>query len=703
MLTAARCFLILLWAAVILFPAILSASEQAALPNDPPAIGIADEMGDAMLRQAHEVREDLTRQARSLFEREPLGWDMNTLKTIYRWALDLPEHLAALFDMVIQHSQVLGVVGSLIMLIFIAAVLYSLIGQRRVLRRIEKQVEPFRAKVPETIYPFVLSGLRILVAALIPLSLLAAYSLVNALVTYDAAWFVILGRLIILWAAGALVLNLLHESLAQDLFEVTAQHGPSIYRLMRLVLFYAVTGIAIFWSAEALQLPADVLAFAEFVISVSIVFVLFSLHLKKAALISFLPSFPYPFYQAFLRLLERYYYLLIGFVLVAALLWCFGYVNLGRAVVVKIWSSGAAFILIMLLYHAARATLQRRVRRMPRLDEGGQTLYRSLNSLLLYATVLSTASVILNLLGLLSILQRAMSIPVIVMGGATVTLWTIVSAVIIFLAFFFASRLLRAYLDYRIYPRLGIDQGLGYVLNTLLNYAALGIGVLIALKIVGLDLRFLLVFAGAVGIGVGLGLQSLAANIISGFSIIFGGKVRKGDWIEMSGTLGEVTDIYLASAKIRTRDNIEYLIPNADLVTSTIVNYSLSSSFIRMDLSVGVGYDANPREVEQILLDVAAAEPMVSDYRDPAVRFVEYGDNSINFELLFWIDVRRTARRRVRSALYFEIFEAFRKAEIEIPFPQRDLHIRSGLPLLDAADDLDREIAVRHGDAIRGK
>lgn len=673
--------LILIIVTALLLPAGMLAADPESSPDESPTFGIANEMGDAMLRQANEVRADLTRQARSLFERQPLGWDMNTLATIYHWALDFPEHITALAAMVIQHSRVLGFAGSLIMLIFIVAVLHSLIGQRRVLRRIEQRVEPYREKIPETIYPFVLSGLRILVAALIPLSLLAAYSLVNALVVYDAAWFVILGRLIILWAAGALVLNLLHESLTRDLFVVTTQYGHSIYRLVRLVLYYALAGLAIFWSAEALRLPADVLAFAEFVIALSIVVVLFLLHLKKTALISFLPSLPYPFYQAFLRLVARYYYVVIGVVLAAALLWCFGYVNLGRVVIFKIWSSGAAFVLVMLVYHAARTTLQRRTRALPRHDEGGQTLYRSLNRLLLYATVLATASVVLNLLGLLAILRRVMSIPVIVMGGASITLWTIVSAVIILMAFFFASQLLRAYLDYRIYPRLGIDQGLGYVLNTLLNYAALGIGLLIALKIVGLDLRFLLVFAGAVGIGVGLGLQSLAANIISGFSIIFGGKVRKGDWIEMGGTLGEVTNIYLASAKIRTRDNIEYLIPNADLVTSTIVNYSLSSSFIRMDLPVGVGYDADPREVEKILLDVAAAEPLVSDYRAPAVRFVAYGDNSINFELLFWIDVHHTARRRVRSVLYFATFEALKAAGIEIPFPQRDLHIRSGLVL----------------------
>ncbi len=670
-----------------LVPLAAVAADPASPPAEERAIGISEDMGEAMLRQATEVRDDLTRQARSLFEREPLGWNLDTLTVIYRWALDFPSHIGALVTTVIDHSRVLGFAGSMVMLIFIVAVLYSLIGQRRVMRRVIRRVEPYREKIPEKIYPFVRSGLRILVAALIPLILLAAYSLVNALVTYAAAWFVILGRLIILWAAGALVLNLLRESLTRDLFEVTTQYGHSVYRLVRLVLFYSLAGLAIFWSAEALKLPTDVLAFAKFVIALSIVVVLFLLHLKKTALLSFLPKFPYPSYQAFIRFLTRYYFLVIGVVLAAALLWCFGYAHLGRVVIVKIWSSGAAFVLIMLIYHAARTALARRARALPRHDEAGHTLHRSLSSLLLYATVVATASVVLNLLGLLAILRTVMSIPVLILGGTVITLWTIFSAIIILMAFFFASRLLRAYLDYRIYPRLGIDQGLGYVLNTVLNYAFLAMGFLIALRIVGLDLRFLLVFAGAVGIGIGLGLQSLAANIISGFSIIFGGKVRKGDWIEVGGTLGEVTDIYLASAKIRTRDNIEYLIPNADLVTSTIVNYSLSSAFIRMDLLVGVAYDADPRAVEKILLEAAVAEPLVSDYREPAVRFVEYGDNSINFELLFWIDVRNTARRRVRSALYFAIFEALKAAAIEIPFPQRDLHIRSGLPAPETAAD----------------
>jgi small-conductance mechanosensitive channel len=98
---------------------------------------------------------------------------------------------------------------------------------------------------------------------------------------------------------------------------------------------------------------------------------------------------------------------------------------------------------------------------------------------------------------------------------------------------------------------------------------------------------------------------------------------------------------------------------------------------IRIDMPIGASYAADPRQVEQIMLEAAKNEPDVSDYKPPSVRFIEYGDNSINFELLFWIDVRATPRRRVRSNLYFAIFEAFNEAGIEIPFPQRDLHVRS--------------------------
>ncbi|HSO20880.1 MAG TPA: mechanosensitive ion channel domain-containing protein, partial [Desulfosarcina sp.] len=227
---------------------------------------------------------------------------------------------------------------------------------------------------------------------------------------------------------------------------------------------------------------------------------------------------------------------------------------------------------------------------------------------------------------------------------------------------------------------IGVDPGLGYALNTFFNYSILGIGFLVVLNILGINLGVLLVFAGAIGVGVCVGLQNMAANVISGFTIIFGGKIRKGDWIEVESMMGRVTDIYLRATKVRTRDNIEYLVPNSNMIANTMINYTLSSPLIRIDLPVGVSYSANPRQVEEILLKAAQEEPDVDKTHPPAVRFVEYGDSAINFELLVWIDVHRTPRRRVRSNLYFAIFEALGAAGIEIPFPQRDIHIRSQAP-----------------------
>jgi small-conductance mechanosensitive channel len=135
---------------------------------------------------------------------------------------------------------------------------------------------------------------------------------------------------------------------------------------------------------------------------------------------------------------------------------------------------------------------------------------------------------------------------------------------------------------------------------------------------------------------------------------------------------------------VQTRDNIEYLVPNSNIIANTMVNYTLSSALIRIELPVGVSYSADPRQVEKILLAAAENEPEVDKTHRPAVRFVAYADNSINFELLIWIDVRKTPRRRVRSNLYFVIFEELAKAGIEIPFPQRDIHIHSQTGSTDA-------------------
>jgi potassium efflux system protein len=679
MLTSKKIYLIPVFMVLLLQISLCYAAEPQPTDADQkqPAISLPKDVGTTIAQKAASVKTEIAHRASSLFERQPIGWDWDTIEYLYEWALGLPLKLPEFIDQVMEQSRILGVAGSCIIFIFLAAVFYSLLGRKRILIQIENKVQPLRQKIPQTAYPFFLSALKVLVSALIPLILLAAYSLINAMIRYQAAWFQLTGKLMLLWAIGALVVSLLRESLTQNLFKATSRYGKRIFQLTRLALLYGLVGFAIIQAAAAFQIRPDVIALLKFAIAVSIVVILFLFHLMKTALMSFLPDLPYRPYQGFIRFLDRFYYPIIFLSFITALLWCIGYKQLGREVLLKIWSSGGTFILIMLAYHKLRGWLQKWYAGKEVSDEAAQVLFQSLRSMLLYATVLATIGIILNLLGLLDLVVRVVSFPVVQLGTTQVTFWLIIKAVVILLAFIYAARLLQAYLNYKIYPSLGIDPGLGYALDTTFKYTFIAIGVMISLKVVGLDLRFLLVFAGAAGIGIGLGLQHLAANVISGFTIIFGGKIRKGDWIELETGLGRVTDIFLRATKLRTRDNIEYLVPNSNLISNTIVNYSLSSPMIRIDLPVGVSYRSDPQQVKKILLEVAEREPMVAKFQKPVVRFVGYGDSSIDFELLIWIDVRTTPRRNVRSVLYFEIFEEFKKAGIEIPFPQRDIHIRS--------------------------
>jgi len=643
---------------VLLFWVSLSyaAASQPALENQ-PAISLPEDVGAIIAQEAADIKTEISNRANSLFERTPMGWNWNTIEYCYNWVLGLPAQLPEFFKQIMEQSRVLGMAGSCIIFIFLTVAIYSLLGRKRILARIEKKIQPLQQKIPRTLYPFFLSAIKVLVCALIPMTLLAAYSLINAFIHYQAAWFHLTGKLMILWVIGSLVLNLLRESLTQNLFQATSRYGKRIFQLARLALLYGLVGFAVIQCVKIFQIRPDVIDLLKFIISVSIVVILFLFHLMKSAFMSFLPDLPYRTYRGFIRILNKFYYPFIFLSFMMALLWCIGYKQLGSVFVINTWSSVGTYLLIMLIYHRIRERLGKWQTGKDVSDEAAQFLSQSFRQLLLYATVLSTITIILHILGLLDLLERVISFPVVKLTNTQVTLWMMIKAIIILLAFIYAARLLQAYLDYKIYPTLGIDPGLGHALDTTFKSVFIAVGVLISLKVVGLDLRFLLVFAGAAGIGVGLGLQHTAANIISGFVLIFGGKVRKNDWIEVEKGLGMVTDIYLRATKVRTRDNIEYIVPNSNLISNTIVNYSLSSPMIRLDLPVGVSYRSDPQQVKEILLEVAEKEPMVSKSQKPMVRFIEYGESSINFELLIWIDVRVTPRRNVRSALYFEIFD----------------------------------------------
>ncbi len=182
-------------------------SQEQVDQNKKPSIEISEDVGDAMVRQAEEVKEQFQEKAKSLFKREPLGWDLGTLDFLYQWVLTLPLKLPKLLSHVYEQSRLLGFVGSMLVLTFLVAVFYSLFGQRHVMGLVQAKVAPVEKVLPDALYPFVLSTLRVVIAALLPLLLLGIFALINAMISYDAKWFQLLGRYLRLWSVGALLMG----------------------------------------------------------------------------------------------------------------------------------------------------------------------------------------------------------------------------------------------------------------------------------------------------------------------------------------------------------------------------------------------------------------------------------------------------------------------------------------------------------------
>ncbi|MDA3897301.1 MAG: mechanosensitive ion channel [Desulfobacteraceae bacterium] len=657
-----------------------SAEPVPAVKEDKAAIAFADNMTDSMKRGAEQVTDDLRDQARSLFEYTPLGWDVDTLEYLYEQALDLPGKLPVLIEEILEQSRVLGVVGSIVVLVFLIAVIYSLIGRKRVLLRAEQIARPLFEKLPEELFPFLMLALLSVTAALIPLILFGAFSLIKAFIFYKAPWFLLTGRLLALWSIGALLISLIRGIVEQKIFFIQTEYGDTIFRLLRLTVLYVLFGIAVLWGAESFALREDFLAFLRFLIYLSIVLFLFFILLRKTAVLSLLPQLPGKSYEAFLKGFGKYYYPVMGLTLLTGVMWCFGYKRFSTVLWTKTWGIAAVYIGFSVVYHLVIRRLQRWEEKIDKADEHALAFVQSLKGFILYLSVTITVLVMADLLGILSPIRRVISFPLFSIGSSPFSLWIIAKAALIIVVFLYISRMLCAYLNYKIYPSMKVEPGTAYALDTFLKYFMMIIGAFISLEIVGFDFRALLVFAGAIGIGLGLALQSVASNLISGFAIIFGGKVRRGDWLEVGDTMGMVTNIDLRATKVRTRDNIEYIIPNADLMSNTIVNYTLSSPVIRLAVPFGVSYASDPRKIEQMVLETAEKEPAVMVSKKPEFRFIGYGDNSIDFQLLVWIDVRKTARRGIRSKLYFAMFETFSEHGIEIPFPQQDVHFRTGIP-----------------------
>ncbi|MBI3457990.1 MAG: mechanosensitive ion channel [Candidatus Rokubacteria bacterium] len=268
--------------------------------------------------------------------------------------------------------------------------------------------------------------------------------------------------------------------------------------------------------------------------------------------------------------------------------------------------------------------------------------------------------------------------PLLTVGGAHISLLKLGEFLAALVIVVLTARVVGRLVGSRLLALTAMNRGLQYAIGRMTYYVLLVVGLIIALQTSGIEMGSLTVILGALGVGIGFGLQTIVNNFVSGLILLAERSVEIGDWIEVHGTGGRVERIGARSTTIVTSDNITMIIPNADLVSHQIINWSHGDPKVRFRIPVGVAYGSDIQRVRMALLEVANAHPAVLREPSPVVFFGGFGDSALNMELVVWTREMVYTPLSFRSELNFAIDAAFRRHGIQIPFPQRDVHVKSG-------------------------
>ncbi|MEM9856982.1 MAG: mechanosensitive ion channel domain-containing protein [Bacteroidota bacterium] len=264
------------------------------------------------------------------------------------------------------------------------------------------------------------------------------------------------------------------------------------------------------------------------------------------------------------------------------------------------------------------------------------------------------------------------------LGGSDISFLTILYLLIAVIALIFLSGRFSRLFARTILTRYTSNTGTVQSIATITRYLILTVGFFIIVQTAGIDLSTLSILAGALGVGIGFGLQNITNNFISGLIILFEQPIKVGDRIEVGEIKGDVMKISARATNVLTNDNISVIVPNSEFISSTVINWSHNDRNISFRFPVGVSYNEDPRIIKKLLLEVAQENSGVLKKPPPDVLFDEFGESSLNFNLRVWTTDYINRPNILKSQLYYAIFKKFRESNVEIPFPQRDLHFRGG-------------------------
>jgi small-conductance mechanosensitive channel len=278
-----------------------------------------------------------------------------------------------------------------------------------------------------------------------------------------------------------------------------------------------------------------------------------------------------------------------------------------------------------------------------------------------------------------SFFLKLISTPIFSVKETPITIISVLILIGMMVGVIYLAKLTKKILIKNILPKAQMDIGTQYTLARISQYSVVSLGSIFAFQFIGIDLSGLTVIFGLLSVGIGFGLQNLTSNFVSGIIVLFERPISVGDRVLINGIEGDVSEINIRSTKIQSVNNISYIVPNADFVSNTIVNYSHGDSRIKIDIEVGVSYNSDVENVKNALHEVAKENNEVLLTPKPEIFLTKFGDSSWDMMLRIWIpDGKR--RMQVTSDLNFAIVDKFRKYAIEIPFPQRDLWFRNSNP-----------------------
>lgn len=266
-------------------------------------------------------------------------------------------------------------------------------------------------------------------------------------------------------------------------------------------------------------------------------------------------------------------------------------------------------------------------------------------------------------------------------GRHRVSLLIILSSILWFSLTLLSAMWLGSFIEQRVMQASDLDLNMRVVLTKIIRALLIVVGVMVALPLVGIDITMLSVFSGAFGVGLGLGLQKIASNYVSGFVILLDRSIRPGDFVVIDNRAGNITRLTARYVVVKGLDGSEAIIPNETLVTQTVVNRSYTDRNTAVDMVVQVAYESDLRQVQQIMLDAIRGEPRVLAQPGPSVCLETFADSGVNMKAVFWIKDPENGQLGLKSNINFKIWDAFKQAGIEIPYPRRDIQLLNAAEL----------------------